>query len=389
MIDNIDVIGSEKKRLGIYIHIPFCLSKCRYCDFYSTSSHDVSMLDEYVSALCRDIRGYEFPDGSDKLEYLPADTVYFGGGTPTLLNPDAFNSVLSALREKFGICEDAEISCECNPKTADLEKLFAMRRLGINRLSIGAQSACDDELLMLGRAHGFDDCKRIVREAREAGFDNISLDLMYGLPNQTLEVFLNSVDEISALSPEHISSYCLKIEEGTPFYRMRDTLSLPDEDEVCLMYLEMTKKLAEKGYGKYEISNFSLKGRESRHNLRYWECEDYIGFGPSAHSFVGGVRYENARDLCAYISGCDVRENSYRVSEKEAAEEYIMLGMRLSAGVSASQFERRYRRSFEKYASVFEKFAPEFVSTDRERYKFTDRGMLVSNYILSDVLDLG
>ena len=315
-----DIMASDNlKKLGIYIHIPFCRSKCMYCDFCSFPQIKKEKIDSYVNRLVDDILNYKIPSG---VKYLPADTVYFGGGTPTLLEIEHFEKILLALKNKFGIDGNAEISAECNPRTVDKEKLAAMRNLGINRLSIGMQSSSSEELKLVGRMHTYDDCKIAVLEAREAGFENISLDLMYGLPSQTLDSFKKSLSDVIALSPNHISSYALKLEEGTPLYRLADKYSFPDEDAVCDMYEEMCNTLSDFGYNRYEISNFAYVGYESRHNLKYWNYDDYLGFGVAAHSFVCGERIENSRDFDAYIKGEDIIESRSVMDFETQKNEY-------------------------------------------------------------------
>lgn len=343
------------------------------------------LIDRYVDALCRDIRGFCLPTDC---EYLPADTVYFGGGTPTLLTVPHFEKILFAISERFGIADGTEITSECNPGTADQTNLLGMRQAGINRLSIGLQSIHENELRALGRIHDFDDFKRVFSLARRSGFDNISLDLMYGIPKQTVESFERTLDEVVLISPEHISAYCLKIEENTPFYKMKEKLPLPDEDTVCDMYENMVSRLADNGYNAYEISNFARSGRESRHNLKYWTYDDYIGFGAAAHSFIGGVRIENSRDVLRYSDGEDICVSRMEISKREAMNEYVMLGMRLSRGVDVCEFESRFGESFEEnFGRDLRKYGPTFVTAREGRYFFTERGRLVSNAILSDVLD--
>ncbi len=373
---------SQKKKIGIYIHIPFCRSKCLYCDFCSAPSREGEKISLYVERLIEDIRNYR-----RDTDYLPADTVYFGGGTPTLMTGEQFSGILCAVRERFGICDGAEISSECNPRTVDAEKLSSMRAAGINRLSIGMQSGIDSELKALGRAHKFSDVEETVRMARESGFDNISLDIMYGIPNQTADTLKETLDKAISLSSEHLSLYALKIEDGTPFCKMQDKLSLPDEDTVADMYLYICDRLQKNEYNKYEISNFAKIGFESRHNLKYWNYDDYIGFGPSAHSFVGNCRIENSCDTDAYIRGEDIVESSTVISESERMNEYVMLSMRLARGVDIADFEKRFSADFDGFAEKFKKFSPEFVTLDLGRCAFTEKGFLVSNYILSECLE--
>ncbi|MBR3879516.1 MAG: radical SAM family heme chaperone HemW [Clostridia bacterium] len=368
-------------KAGIYIHVPFCLSKCHYCDFCSRTRADDETKKLYVTRLCEEIRVF----GSE-LEGRPvADTVYFGGGTPTLLSSEQLSRILDTVNEVFGIDQGAEITAETNPKSADLLKLRDMRSIGINRLSIGMQSVHDNELKALGRIHRFSDFADTYLDARQAGFNNVSVDLMYGIPEQNIESFRRSVETLAVAHPEHISSYCLTVEDGTHFGNRRDSLVLPDEDAVSEMYIMMTEMLRAYGYEKYEISNFAHNGQVSRHNLKYWKREDYLGFGPAAHSFFGGVRFANSRDVEGYLNGKDIKEHSEKITDRDAADEYVMLGMRLREGIDIGEFNRIFDVDFmERYGNTFERFAPEYISIDDRRCAFTDKGMFVSNYILSE-----
>ena len=356
-----------------------------YCDFCSFPQTKKEKMDSYVNRLVYDILSFEIPDG---VKYLPCDTVYFGGGTPTLLEVGHFEKILLAIKEKFQIADGAEITAECNPKTADKEKLMDMRSLGINRLSIGMQSSSSEELKLVGRHHTYDDCKMAVSDARDAGFENISLDLMYGLPNQTLESFKKSLSDVIALSPDHISSYALKLEEGTPLYRLADRYTFPDEDTVCDMYDCMCNTLESFGYNRYEVSNFATAGFESRHNLKYWDYEDYIGFGVAAHSFVCGRRIENSRDFDAYIRGESIIDCCESIDLDTQKNEYVMLAMRLAHGVESEKYNDVFGSDFScDFGVKFKKYCPEFVEIDELGVRFTKKGFFVSNYILSDVLD--
>lgn len=343
-------------------------------------------MDAYVASLINEIT--TFADGRRTKQTV--DTVYFGGGTPTLLSVKNFSNILCCIKENFDLLPSAEITVEANPKTADRQKLLEIRSLGINRLSIGMQSVHDRELRALGRIHTYSDFEKFYSDVREAGFDNISVDLMYGIPMQSTDSFDISLRLLCGLKPEHISSYCLKIEEGTRFYQKRNTLALPDEDTVCDMYEQMSNILCDAGYNKYEISNFSHTGRESRHNLKYWQYNDYIGFGSGAHSYIDGVRFSNSRDIDAYIStaGLGTRENEEHISQSVAKNEYVMLGMRLAQGIDTSEYKLRFAGDFDDdFGKRFKKFSPEFVSVSEENCKFTDKGMLVSNYILAEILE--
>ena len=383
--DNKDL---QKRRVGIYIHVPFCRSKCYYCDFCSKTRVSEEQIAQYTRALCAEMDFIAQKIKADGGELPVADTVYFGGGTPTLLSVREFEKVLCTVNDCFGIVGGAEITAETNPKTADYEKLCDIRKLGVNRLSIGMQSTHDGELKKLGRIHTFSDFCESFNDARRAGFDNVSADLMYGIPDQTKESFCESIITLADMEPEHISSYCLTIEEGTPFDRRRDSLCLPDEDTVADMYASMTEILGKRGYKKYEISNFAHKGRESKHNIKYWRLQDYLGFGPAAHSCYNSVRYGHSRDISAYIEGDNTYCDVTTIEHCEQMNEYVMLGLRLADGIEKADFEACFGVSFdETFGEKLAKFAPEYVYTDVDVCRFTPRGMFVSNFILSDVLD--
>ena len=372
-----------KKSLGIYIHIPFCLKKCHYCDFCSFPGSSDRRMRAYSDELCRRMREeLPSPDG------WTVDTVYFGGGTPTLLPLDCFEQIMATLRGHTDLSPSAEITCECNPATASLSLLRSLRVLGVNRLSIGLQSIHDRELALLGRAHSFEDFLTTLRDAREAGFDNISADLMYGIPEGTLESFRQSLSTLASLSPEHISAYGLKIEEGTVFDRQRESLILPDEDTEFAMYCAMSEILGEHGYRKYEISNFAKPGRESRHNLRYWKRLDYLGFGVAAHSCLEGVRFGNSRSLSDFLCGRDITEERYALTEREALEEWIMLGLRLGKGLDAKEWEMRLGASpYTVIPGLHDWISAGYMKHENGQIFFTDKGFFVSNAILAQLLD--
>ena len=370
-----------KQSLGIYVHIPYCLQKCLYCDFCSFPRATGSM-DAYVDELCRRMRQAVSETGD-----FVVDTVYFGGGTPTLLPISCLRRLVDTLRECFDLRDDCEMTCEANPATADREKLSALRALGFNRLSIGLQSVHDRELKSLGRAHDFSDFKRIFADARAAGFDNISADLMYGIPHQTAESFRTSLDTLIDLSPEHISAYGLKIEEGTPFYARRKDLILPDEDEEYAMYALLGQRLAEAGYRKYEISNFAKEGRESRHNLRYWRGEDYLGFGVAAHSCFRGVRFGNSRDLDAFLRGEDITEERAVLTEGDRLSEFVMLRLRLAEGIDTAELEGRFGMERDTLFPTLPRLIEGGWLWERDgRFGFTDAGFFISNALLAELL---
>ena len=371
------------KKLGIYLHIPFCKSKCHYCDFCSFPNQGQNEKEKYCLTLQREI----VLRARDLTEY-EVDTVYFGGGTPTALPSALLCSLLETVKAHFHVSENAEITAECNPATADAAYFAAMRAAGFNRLSIGVQSFHAHELQLLGRAHTAADAGETVRLAREAGFANISVDLMYGIPEQTRKSFVESVRAVCALGVQHVSAYALKIEPGTPFDRVKHTLTLPDEDTVADMYEDCVAILAENGLARYEISNFARPGYESRHNLKYWECDEYLGLGAAAHSYLHGNRaaYE---DRAAFMSGHPVDVAYEAVTPLREQEEYVMLSLRLEKGIDKAAFLARFGKDFD--AVYGGKLAPYvragFVEDNVATCRFTTKGFLVSNTVLADVLE--
>ncbi len=337
-----------------------------------------------MAALCRDIaaRGAECRDDT-------VDTVYFGGGTPTILQPVLLLRVLETLRTHYRIAPTAEITIECNPATGSREGFAELRRGGFNRISIGLQSTHENELRALGRLHSFSDFCKTYDDVRAAGFENVSLDLMSGIPEQTLASWQTTLERAVSLSPEHISAYGLIVEEGTPFYRMQERLRLPDEECARSMYFEGVALLEAAGYRQYEISNFAKCGYESRHNLKYWDCQPYLGFGPAAYSDFGGVRFGNSREVADYIAGRPILEETEAPSKTARINEYVMLRMRLLEGVSKAAFESRFGEDFDAlFGDRFEKYVPlGLVEQDRDRIAFTKEGLYVSNAVLSELLD--
>lgn len=334
----------NKKRLGIYIHIPFCVRKCLYCDFLSAKA-DAGEQREYIEALLKEIEYYALDDADFNGQYETA-TVFFGGGTPSILKPEYIDSILEAVRNRFGICENPEITIECNPGTVTADKMQAWKKAGINRISIGLQSANDEELKKLGRIHDFSAFLETYNMAREAGFDNINIDLMSAIPGQTLESYKNTLEQVVQLKPEHISSYSLIVEEETPFYEIygedkhatagvnlkgevvRDGSAemwpdLPDEDTERAMYYLTDEIFGENGYHRYEISNYSLEGYECAHNKSYWDGTDYIGFGLGASSYVKGIRYSNTEDWYKYLGACKIKGNAQNQPYFAGAGDYM------------------------------------------------------------------
>lgn len=305
---------------GIYIHIPFCLSKCAYCDFNSRAGA-LSVADAYISSLIGEM---------ERFRGIKADSVYIGGGTPTVLPEKLLEKLLCAVNGIFALKDSAEFTVESNPATADIKKYRLLKKYNVNRLSIGVQSFVDKELKALSRIHSADEAVRAVEDAKQAGFENIGIDLMEGIPLQTVDSLSYSLNKAVSLGVKHMSVYSLIIEEGTPFYT--DTPKLPDEDEERAMYKTVKKLLSENGFSHYEISNYAKDGFRSRHNTKYWTGEPYYGFGAGAHSFYGGVRYENERDIEKYIEASEKTVRSIAVSENDAQYERFMLGFRMLEG---------------------------------------------------------
>ena len=358
---------------GLYIHIPFCKRKCPYCDFYSLDNQNEDIFTAYVSRLCEEAKSY-------KDKKISVDTIYFGGGTPSILSYSQIGTILNAVKESFNVLDNAEITLEANPSSVDFNKLEGYREVGINRISFGIQSACDDELKRLGRLHSFDEAKRAVKNARDAGFKNISADLMIATWGQTKESLKRSVVNIAGLGVEHISCYILKIEDNTPYAKMN--ISLPVEDECAEYYLLASKLISDLGYKQYEISNFAKEGFESRHNLKYWQGEEYIGLGASAYSYYGGVRYHNKRDLFSYLKGDNIKQTDE--DEINKAEEYLALSLRLSEGISVKKYV-----SFGGDFGILkraEAIPKGLIKTDGDQISLSREGFLVSNEIIARLL---
>ena len=339
----------------------------------------------YTDALCREMRSF-----SARMRGRTADTLFIGGGTPTLLPNEAFLMLGACLRECFDISPNAEWTAEANPATLDAEKAALLRQIGVNRISIGMQSAQDGELEKLGRIHRASDLTVAVEAARAGGFDNINLDLMFGIPDQTAESFSASLDAALALSPTHLSVYSLQIEEGTPFYRQRNTLSFPDEDCEDAMHTVLLAKMQEAGFVHYEISNFARSGYECRHNLRYWQRGDYLGFGIAAHAFLDGVRSYNTESLDKYLNDpCGVRATESVPDIREAEYEAIMLGLRTGDGIDEEAFSSEFGHGFyAQYATALTLFIRAGLAEwDGMRTRLTEEGMRLSNAILTELFN--
>ncbi len=377
--------------LGIYIHIPFCLSKCNYCDFYSFRPRSAEAMEHYVEVLIKHMESYR-----ESAKGYTVDTVYIGGGTPTVLGADLLIKLIRAVKKTFSLAVNTEFTVEANPATVDLKSLRRLRRAGVNRLSIGMQSADDGELATLGRRHNRADFEKCYLDARKAKIHNISVDVMFGTPNQTPASLKATLDYLIGLKPDHISMYDLKIEPNTVFGKHIKELKLPDDSTEADMYLAAVDYLASYGYAQYEISNFARRGKYSRHNVKYWNCEEYLGFGPSAHSFYSGCRFSFIRNAGKYMQAIEdpasaicIAEQNETITEKERMGEYIMLRLRLEGGIDDREFVRRFGSSFEAmYSKKLDKYAKGgFATHEGGRFALTPKGMFVSNYILTDILD--
>ena len=378
----------EDKHLGVYVHIPFCASKCGYCDFYSLSGCEKRM-GPYQAALLRHI---EESRGTMAPYYI--DTLYFGGGTPSFYGARRIAELFNALKQSAKVLKSAEVTVECNPDSIHRRELAVLRREGVNRISLGVQTASDDLLKIIGRRHNFTQVKNAVRAIRAEGFHNLSMDLIYGLPIQTKNDWADSLSRVLDLGPEHISCYGLKLEEGTPMHeKYSGSPVIPSDDEQADMYLFAVETLERYGYRQYEISNFARPGFESRHNMKYWDLDDYIGFGPGAHSCMDNTRYSYIRDMDAYIramdrDGADILEEYERLDELERAAEYIMLGMRRAIGISREEYSRVYRSSFDPLEKKLELFEKNGWARQKDgRWAFTSSGFLLSTPLIGLLLE--
>ncbi len=381
--------NEDEKRLGIYIHIPFCRKKCEYCDFYSLGGGlNDRVTDDYLQALADHLK----ESGRLAPNYL-VDTVYFGGGTPSFFGAENLEKILDEIHRSFHLSVEAEITLEANPDSINSQMLRRLIRSGFNRISIGVQSDNDEMLMKLGRPHTFHQAKVAMQQARKAGFGNISLDLMYGLPGQTLEDWKDTVTNIVSMRPEHISCYALKIEENTPMWGYKDSLNLPNDDLQAEMYMAACEILHEYGYQHYEISNFAKKGRASQHNRKYWNGGEYLGFGPSASSDFAGKRFTIRPDLKGYIEGIakqgSILSECETIPLRERAGEYIMLRLRTDEGIHAEEYERSYLLPFDKIELLMQRFADNgYAEKVKERWRLTEKGWLVSNRIILAIQEL-
>ncbi|MDR0490513.1 MAG: radical SAM family heme chaperone HemW [Oscillospiraceae bacterium] len=374
------------KKVGIYIHVPFCASKCAYCNFYSLAGSDKRM-NAYHSAVLNHIREY-----SPQLDGYLIDTVYFGGGTPSYYGAGRLVGIFNALKKHGHVLLNSEVTVEVNPGSITKDDMIRLKRAGFNRLAIGVQCADDKMLKSLGRIHTFADAEETVKDARQAGFNNINVDIIYGLPSQNKDTWAETVARTASLKTEHISCYGLKIEEGTQFIIFKDSPFLPDDDVQADMYLYAVEMLARFGYRQYEVSNFARRGFESKHNLKYWLGEEYIGFGASAHSYVGRCRYSFVESIEKYIervkNGQAVVEYSEEMSDFENAGEYLMLRLRTIYGISEEEYYDIYRLKMDFVLELLRKYEASGWALYKDgRWRFTPAGFIISNTLIGELLD--
>jgi len=377
------VKNNRRIPLELYVHIPFCVRKCQYCDFLSGPS-DEETKDRYIEALLKEIRAAEHTENYEIV------SVFIGGGTPSALKAEAIASIMRTLQEQFFFCEDAEVTIEANPGTVDLEKLTIYRNVGINRLSLGLQSTDAEELKLLGRIHSYEEFLKSYEWAREAGFSNINIDLMFAIPGQTGEAWRQHLYQVAELNPEHISAYSLIIEEGTPF--AEQNLDLPDEDTEYQMYEDTAEILERYGYRQYEISNYAKQGYMCRHNAGYWQRREYLGFGLGTSSLYGGMRFSNTHQMQEYLKESrnpdQIRKDVTVLSRNEQIEEFMFLGLRMTEGISEKKFEENFDvRLMDIYGDILQKYEETgFMEHIETKWRLTRKGIHVSNHILADFL---
>ena len=376
----------DKTPLGIYIHVPFCRSKCQYCDFYSVTTKDDRLLDGFLDAVCAHIK-----EAGALAPGYTVDTVYFGGGTPSFFGADGMATILTAVRRSFDVANNAEITFEANPDSVSPKLLHKLHSEGFNRVSLGIQCDNDEILDKIGRPHNYAQAVSAVKQIRRAGFRNLSVDLIYGLPGQTVGSWERTLQNVLKLEPEHISCYGLKVEEGTPMHRYQEFMNLPDDDAQADMYLSAVEILRNKGFKQYEVSNFCRRNQESKHNLKYWTGGAYLGFGPDASSDFAGKRFSMIRDLRAYVDGIlnggQVIADLQEVPQRERAGEYIMMRLRTSLGIQAEEYEKRYLLPFAPLEQALEKCRQRGHAVKQEdgSWRLTPEGFLISNSIISDL----
>ena len=372
-----------RKKIGLYIHIPFCVSKCRYCDFLSMP-YDYDVREQYTMSLCKEIERF----AKEHADEYVVNSVFFGGGTPSILEPELFEKIISTVRDNFKMNTDSEITIECNPGTVTYDKLGTYKENGVNRISFGLQSANDSELKALGRIHTFSDFMDSYDNALKAGFSNINVDIMSALPSQGVEGYRNTLEKVLSLDIKHISAYSLIIEEGTPFFEMNEKglLKLPSEEDERQMYYMTEELLAKNGFHRYEISNYARDGYECRHNKIYWERGEYAGFGLGAASLISDIRYSNTRDMKEYLEDFSSGRENEILSLEDKMSEFMFLGLRMTKGIEISEFERQFKSDiYDIFGSEIKKHEGNGLLVEKEgRLMLTGKGFDLSNYVFAD-----
>lgn len=374
--------------LGLYVHIPFCVSKCKYCDFNSYKLN-VDEKRKYLKALQKEMEFYKKEVKSNEI-----DTIFIGGGTPSILNENEINFLFDSIKGNFNIKKDAEITMECNPGTLTIDKLKTMKKCGVNRLSMGLQAVQNHHLDYIGRIHTYEEFEKNYNQAKEVGFENINVDLMYALPNQSEKDWMESLEKIVKLNPSHISAYSLILEEGTELFNMyeRKEFELLDEDTDIKMYEYTINYLKSNGYNQYEISNYAKKGYECKHNILYWKCKNYVGLGASASGFLNKIRYNNVCDLNEYekiiCDGKKPLEWEEKLSIKDEIEENIFLGLRMNEGIKFEDFLKRYNFDFkEEYKNEISKLKKSnLIHVDDKSMALTQKGREISNSVFVEFI---
>jgi len=372
------------QEISLYIHIPFCKQKCLYCDFPSYSGKE-RFMDGYIDALNKEIL--------QKAKKYIINSIFIGGGTPSYLNDSSLQNLLATLN-KLSLRENAEFTVECNPGTLNKNNLEIMKKYNVNRISMGLQSTKDSTLKEIGRIHSYEEFKNNYFLARTCGFDNINVDLMFGLPNQTYEIWIESLEEVAKLKPDHISAYSLIVEEGTFFYELyeQDKLNLPEEENERLMYLSTKECLNKYGYHQYEISNFSKTDKECFHNKVYWKCNEYLGLGVSASSFIEKKRIKNIDSIEEYITKINKGENvidEIHINDiNDDMEEFVFMGLRMIEGIKINEFKERFNKDiYEVYGEIIEKnIKKELLICSSEKLFLSPKGIEISNYVMSDFI---
>ena len=379
-------LKKNKAPLGLYIHVPFCRSRCAYCDFCTQTDRSDKLIDGYLDAICAHIKEAGALAPNHKV-----DTIYFGGGTPSFLGADALATILTAIRRSFDVDTAAEITFEANPDSISDQLLKRLRAEGFNRVSLGIQSDNDDMLERLNRPHNYAQAVNAYQRIRKAGFKNVSVDLIYGLPDQTVRAWLETLEHVLELMPEHISLYGLEVHPGTPIEEYEKMGRIPDDDAFADMYISAVRFLESRGFRQYEISNFARKGLHSRHNMKYWTGGEYLAFGPSGASDFAGSRFKLVSDLRAYINGIkvggNVMEEVEEIPLRERAAEYIMTRLRTTAGLDPREYEKLFLLPFKPLEEIFEQNEGFNLTTQNRNgsWRLTPRGFLVSNKIITDL----